>query len=107
MIYLFVAILSEVIATSALRATAGFTKLIPSIIVIFFYIIAFLCLSITVKSTPIGIAYAIWSGLGIVLVSIVSYFIYGQAMNLPTIIGIILILVGVLILNLFSKTIEH
>ncbi|EJL89641.1 cation/cationic drug transporter [Herbaspirillum sp. CF444] len=102
-----IAIVSEVIATSALRASDGFTKLIPSVTVVIGYALAFLFLSMTLKTIPVGIAYAIWSGLGIVLISVVAYFVYGQTLDTPAIIGMALILAGVLVLNLFSKSTAH
>ena len=102
-----IAIVSEVIATSALRASDGFSKLIPSVAVVVGYALAFLFLSMTLKTIPVGIAYAIWSGLGIVLISIVAYFVYGQTLDTPAIIGMGLILAGVLVLNLFSKSTAH
>jgi len=102
-----IAIVAEVIATSALRAAEGFTRLVPSIVVVIGYAVAFLCLSLTLKSIPVGIVYAIWSGLGIVLISVVAYFLYGQSLDLPAIIGMGLILVGVVVLNLFSKSAVH
>lgn len=102
-----IAIVAEVIATSALRAAEGFTRLAPSIVVVIGYAVAFLCLSLTLKSIPVGIVYAIWSGLGIVLISVVAYFLYGQSLDLPAIIGMGLILVGVVVLNLFSKSAVH
>ncbi|MCE2993609.1 MAG: DMT family transporter [Alphaproteobacteria bacterium] len=101
-ITLFIAIIAEVIATSALKASESFTKLIPSLFVILGYSIAFYCLSHTLKSMQTGIAYAIWSGLGIVLISIMSYFIYGQKLDLPAILGILLIISGVILINVFS-----
>lgn len=104
---LAIAIISEVIATSALRASDGFSKLIPSVLVVVGYALAFLFLSITLKSIPVGIAYAIWSGLGVVLISIVAYFLYGQTLDAPALIGMALILAGVLVLNLFSKSTAH
>lgn len=106
-VLLGIAIVSEVIATSALRASDGFTKLIPSVAVVVGYALAFLFLSMTLKTIPVGIAYAIWSGLGIVLISIVAYFVYGQTLDTPAIIGMALILAGVLVLNLFSKSTAH
>ena len=102
-----IAIVAEVIATSALRAAEGFARLVPSIVVVIGYAVAFLCLSLTLKSIPVGIVYAIWSGLGIVLISVVAYFLYGQSLDLPAIIGMTLILVGVVVLNLFSKSTVH
>lgn len=104
---LAIAIVAEVIATSALRAADGFTRLWPSVLVVVGYAIAFVFLSLTLKSIPVGIAYAVWSGLGIVLISLVAYFVYDQTLDLPAFIGMALILAGVLVLNLFSKSSVH
>lgn len=106
-IYLAIAIVAEVIATSALKASAEFSKLIPSIIVVFGYGIAFYFLSLVLKTIPVGVAYAIWSGLGIVLISIVGLVVFGQKLDLAAVIGILLIVSGVVVMNLFSSTIEH
>ncbi|MCL9774816.1 DMT family transporter [Vibrio methylphosphonaticus] len=106
-IALSIAIVAEVIATSFIPKTQQFTKLSPSIIVIIGYGIAFFLLSVTVKSMPVGVVYAIWSGAGIVLVATVSYFVYGQKLDLPALIGIGFIVAGVLIVNLLSKTVSH
>ncbi|MBB3213587.1 small multidrug resistance pump [Herbaspirillum sp. Sphag1AN] len=102
-----IAIVAEVIATSALRAADGFTRLWPSVLVVVGYAIAFIFLSLTLKSIPVGIAYAVWSGLGIVLISLVAYLVYGQTLDAPALIGMGLILAGVLVLNLFSKSSVH
>lgn len=101
--YLALAILSEVIATSLLKKTAGFTILSPSVVVIAGYALAFYFLSLTVDTIPVGVAYAIWSGVGIVIISLVGIVLYNQFLNIPTIIGIALIIIGVAILNIFSK----
>ncbi|MCH7352137.1 multidrug efflux SMR transporter [Acinetobacter sp. NIPH 1958] len=106
-IILFIAITAEVIATSALKSSEGFTKPIASIVVVVGYMIAFYCLSLTLKTIPVGIAYAIWSGVGIVLITTVAWFVYDQKLDLWGIIGIVLIMSGVLILNLLSKTNSH
>lgn len=106
-VYLTVAIISEVSATSALKASQGFTRLLPSLIVVVGYATAFYLLSLTLRTIPVGVAYAVWSGVGIVLVSLIARLVYGQELDLPAIIGIILILAGVLVLNLFSKSIPH
>jgi small multidrug resistance pump len=103
-IYLLIAIVSEVAATSALRASGQFTKLWPSVIVVVGYGLAFYFMSLTLKSIPVGIAYAIWSGVGIVLVSVTGYFLYKQKLDLPAILGMGLIVLGVLVINLFSKS---
>lgn len=106
-IFLFVAIIAEVIATSALKSSEGFSKPIASVIVVLGFIIAFYCLSLTLKTIPVGIAYAIWSGVGIVLVTIIAWIVFDQKLDVWGIIGIALIMSGVLVLNLLSKTSSH
>ena len=103
-IFLCVAIIAEVIATSALKISEGFSKPIASVIVVLGYIIAFYCLSLTLKTIPVGIAYAIWSGVGIVLVTTIAWIVFDQKLDVWGIIGIALIMSGVLVLNLLSKT---
>lgn len=105
--YLAIAIVGEVIATSFLRASAGFTQLVPTIVVVVGYGITFYFFSLALQTIPVGIGYAIWSGVGIVLVSIIAYFAYGQSLDLPALIGIALILAGVLVINLFSQSSAH
>ena len=100
--YLLLAILSEVLATSMLKASDGFTKLFPSIITFIGYAVSFYFLSMVLKYIPIGISYAIWSGLGIVLISIVGLLFFKQQLDLPGIFGMILIISGVVIIHLFS-----
>ncbi|MGR5131659.1 DMT family transporter [Vibrio alfacsensis] len=107
MIALSIAIVCEVIATSYIPKTEQFTKMMPSTVVLIGYGIAFFLLSVTVKSMPVGIVYAIWSGAGIVLVATVGYFLYGQKLDLAAIVGIGFILTGVMIVNLLSKTAGH
>lgn len=104
---LFIAIVAEVIATSALKSSEGFTKPISSIVVVLGYMIAFYCLSLTLKTIPVGIAYAVWSGVGIVLITTVAWFVFDQKLDVWGIIGIVLIMSGVLILNLLSKSSSH
>ncbi|MCU4581703.1 multidrug efflux SMR transporter [Acinetobacter gyllenbergii] len=106
-IILFIAIAAEVIATSALKSSEGFTKPVASIVVVVGYVIAFYCLSLTLKTIPVGIAYAIWSGVGIVLITTVAWFVFDQKLDVWGIVGIVLIMSGVLILNLLSKTSSH
>lgn len=106
-IFLCVAIIAEVIATSALKSSEGFSKPIASVIVVLGFIIAFYCLSLTLKTIPVGIAYAIWSGVGIVLVTTIAWIVFGQKLDVWGIIGIALIMSGVLVLNLLSKTGSH
>ena len=104
---LFIAIVAEVIATSALKSSEGFTKPIASIVVVLGYMIAFYCLSLTLKTIPVGIAYAVWSGVGIVLITTVAWIVFDQKLDVWGIIGIVLIMSSVLILNLLSKTSSH
>lgn len=104
---LILAIIMEVIATTALKFSEGFTKLTPSIIVIVGYAISFYLLSLTLKVFPIGITYAIWSGAGIVLISLIGYLFLKQHIDLAGFIGIGLILTGVIVINVFSKSIPH
>lgn len=105
--YLAIAIIFELIGTSSLKAANGFTKITPSLISVFGYCISFFFLSLTLKTIPVGIAYAIWSACGIILVSIIGYFFYKQTLDLPAMVGISFIVIGVLIMNLFSKSISH
>ena len=106
-VWLAIAIVAEVIATSALKAADGFSKLAPSVIVVLGYGIAFYCLALTLRSIPIGIVYAIWSGIGIVLISLVGYFVYRQQLDMPAIIGLGLIVAGVVVINVFSPSSVH
>ncbi|QLI81567.1 multidrug efflux SMR transporter [Chitinibacter fontanus] len=106
-LYLAIAIIAEVIATSALKATAGFSRLLPSLLVVAGYGTAFYFLSLTLRSIPLGIAYALWSGAGIVLVSMVGWFFYRQQLDWPALLGIALIISGVLVINLFSQSAGH
>lgn len=106
-IYLAVAIVSEVIATSALKPSEGFSRLWPSLIVVAGYANAFYFLSLTLKTIPIGVVYAIWSGAGIALITLVGWLYFRQSLDVPAIIGLLLIVAGVVVLQLFSKTISH
>ena len=103
-LYLLTAIVSEVIATSALNASQGFTRLWPSALTAAGYGLAFYCLSLTLKSIPMGIVYAIWSGLGIVLISLVGWLWFHQRLDLPALLGMSLIIAGVAVINLFSQS---
>ena len=104
--YLIVAVIFEVIATSALKESNSFTKLVPSLFVIIGYSISFYFLSLTLKNLSVGITYAIWSGLGILLICLVGYFRYGQNLDLPAILGILFIGIGILIIRFFSVSIN-
>ena len=103
----FFAVLSEVIATTSLKFSEGFTKFLPSLIVVLGYGLSFYLLSISLKVMPIGIAYALWSGIGIVLTVIAGKMIWQEALDGPRLTGIGLILLGILIINLFSKVTAH
>lgn len=106
-LFLGTAIISEVIATSALKASDGFSRFWPSVIVVLGYAVSFYLLSLTLKTLPVGIAYAIWSGLGIVLISLIGIVLFGQKLDAPAVIGMGLIIAGVVVMNAFSKTISH
>lgn len=106
-IYLALAIIAEVIATSSLKASGEFTKVYPSLIVIIGYGSAFYLLTLVLRTVPVGITYAILSGLGIILVSIAGIFIYKQVPDMPAVIGMALIVAGVVVINVFSNTISH
>ncbi|WP_295767495.1 SMR family transporter [uncultured Mucilaginibacter sp.] len=106
-LFLFIAIISEVIATSALKASDQFSRFWPSVLVVVGYASAFYFLSLTLKVLNMGIAYAIWSGVGIVLISIAGVVIYKQKLDLPAVLGMALIIAGVLVINLFSKSAAH
>lgn len=106
-LYLAIAIVAEVIATSALKASEGFTRPIPSTLVVIGYGIAFYMLSLTLRTIPMGVVYAIWSGAGIVLITLVGYFMFRQRLDLPALVGIGLIVAGVLVMQLFSKSTSH
>lgn len=97
------AIVAEVVGTSALQASDGFTRLLPSTVVVLGYVLAFYLLSLTLRSIPVGVAYAIWSGLGTVLIALVGWWWFGQRLNTATVIGMALIVAGVLVMNLWSQ----
>lgn len=106
-IFLSIAILSEVIATSSLKAAEGFTRFWPSLVVLIGYLLAFYFLSLTLKTIPVGVAYAIWSGVGVVLIALTGWLFLDQSLDMPAIIGLMLIVAGVVVINVFSKTISH
>lgn len=106
-LYLMIAIVGEVIGTSALKAAEGFTRLGPSLVVIGGYGVAFLFLSLSLKTIPVGVAYAIWSGVGTVLIVAIGWAALGQKLDAPALIGVGLIVAGVLVMNLFSRAVPH
>ena len=106
-ILLILAVATETIGTSALQASQQFSRLWPSVVVVVAYAVSFYLLSLTLKYMPVGIMYAIWSGLGIVFIAIIGYAIFGQKLDFPAIFGMSLILAGILIIHLFSSTSTH
>lgn len=105
--YLAIAIVGEVVATSFLRASNGFTVFWPTAVVVVGYAFTFYFFSLALQTIPVGIGYAIWSGVGIVLIATIAYFVHGQSLDLPALIGMGLILAGVLVINLFSQSSAH
>ncbi|MFM7529468.1 MAG: DMT family transporter [Nodosilinea sp.] len=106
-VYLAIAILAEVAATSALKATQGFTRPQALLLVVAGYSLAFFCLSLTLRTIPLSVAYALWSGVGLVLLALVGRFVYDQRLDRPAMLGLSLILAGIVILNLFSNSLDH
>jgi small multidrug resistance pump len=106
-LYLAIAIIAEVVATSALKASEEFTRLGPSIIVVLGYGAAFYFLSLVLKTIPVGVAYAIWAGVGIALIAIVAAIMFKQIPDIPAVVGMVLIVSGVVVINVFSKTVGH
>lgn len=105
-VFLLVAILAEIVATSALKASESFTQLWPSVLTVAGYAVAFYFLSLVLRSIPVGIAYAIWSGVGIVLVTLVAAVLYDQKPDAAAVAGMALIVAGVVVINLFSKSVH-
>ena len=106
-LYLLIAIVAEVIGTSALKASEGFTRLGPTAVVVVGYGLAFWLLSLTLRAIPVGIAYATWSGLGVVLIALAGWWLYGQRLDGWALLGMALVVAGVLVMNLLSKTAAH
>jgi len=104
---LAIAIVAEVMATSALTASAGFTKPLPSVGVVVGYGVAFWFLSLSLKSIPVGVAYAMWSGVGIVLISVIGWIVFKQSLDPAALVGMGLIVAGVMVINLFSRSVAH
>jgi len=106
-LYLVVAIAAEVVGTMALKASEGFTKLVPSLLVVAGYGVSFYLFSLVIKSMSVGIAYAVWAGLGILLVTVAGAVLYKQVPDLAAVVGMVLIVAGVLVIHLFSRTVTH
>jgi len=103
-LYLAIAIVSEVIGTTFMKQSEGFTKIVPSLATALFYLVTYYFLALTLKTIPTGVAYAIWSGIGIVLIALLAWIVNGQKLDAPAILGMALIIAGVVVLNVFSKT---
>lgn len=106
-LYLTIAIVAEVVATSLLKSTEEFTKLVPSVVVVVSYLLSFYFLTLTLRTIPVGITYAIWAGLGIFLVTIIAAYLHKQIPDIPSMIGMGLIITGVVVIHLFSKNVGH
>jgi small multidrug resistance pump len=106
-VILIAAILAEVVATSALKASDGFSRPGPVLLMAAGYGIALYLLSLTLRTMPVGIAYAIWSGLGVVLITLVGWLLFGQKLDAPALLGMALIVAGVMVMNLFSHSVSH
>ena len=106
-VYLILAILAETIGTTALQASQQFTRLGPSLLAVGSYAVAFFFLGLTLKYMPVGIVYAIWSGIGIVLIAVMGYLVFGQKLDIASLLGIGLIVLGILVIHLFSETAHH
>lgn len=106
-LFLALAIICEVIGTTALNASNQFSKLLPSVITVVGYGLAFYFFSFSLRSIPVGVAYAIWAGVGVVLVALIGVFFFKQHLDFPAIAGMVLIIAGVLVMHLFSKTVSH
>ena len=106
-IYLALAIIFEVVGSSFIKVSDGFTKILPTVIIAVAYLICFFFLSLSLRGISLGTAYAIWAGAGIVLTTLVSVFIFKQSIDIPAISGIVLIVAGVLVINFLSKTATH
>ncbi|MCB2050475.1 MAG: multidrug efflux SMR transporter [Novosphingobium sp.] len=105
-VYLGIAILAEVCATTGLKASAGFSRLVPTLIALGGYTIAFFCLSLTLRVVPVGIAYAIWSGAGICLIALAGWLLYGEVMDMPAVAGAALIIAGIVVMTTLSDTVK-
>lgn len=104
---LLLAVVAETIGTTALQASQQFTRLWPSVLVVVGYGFAFYLMGLTLRVMPVGIVYAIWSGLGIVLIALIGFVVFGQRLDWPAVLGLTLILVGILVIHLFSDTATH
>ncbi|AXI54868.1 Multidrug transporter EmrE (plasmid) [Pseudoseohaeicola sp. NH-UV-7] len=106
-LYLFIAVIAETIGTTALQASAQFSRFWPSVIVVIAYALSFYLMAVTLKYMPVGIVYAIWSGLGIVSIALIAFIVFGQRLDLPAILGLSMIIGGIVVIHVFSGTTTH
>ncbi len=106
-IYLLLAVAAETIGTSALQSSQQFTRLWPSVLVVVAYAISFYLLSMTLKFMPVGVVYALWSGLGIVFIALIGFWVFGQRLDWPAVLGLVLIIAGIVVIQMFSKSVTH
>ncbi len=106
-VYLLLAVAAETVGTSALQACQQFTRLGPSILVVVAYAISFWLMAMTLKVMPVGVVYALWSGLGIVFIALIGFWVFNQRLDLPAVLGLALIIAGIVVIQLFSKTVTH
>ncbi|MEM7471110.1 MAG: SMR family transporter [Pseudomonadota bacterium] len=106
-LYLIAAVIAETIGTTALQASQQFTRFWPSVTVVVAYVISFYLLALTLKYMPVGVMYALWSGFGIILIAVIGYFYFGQKLDAPAVLGLALIIAGIVLINVFSKTSLH
>lgn len=106
-LYLAIAIVAEIIGTSALNASQGFSRLWPSLVTVVAYAVAFYLLALTLREIPMGVAYAIWSGVGIALITLVGFVFFNQKLDAPALVGMGLIIAGVVVMNVFSSSVNH
>ncbi|SEO20290.1 small multidrug resistance pump [Salinihabitans flavidus] len=106
-LYLAVAVLFETIGTTALQASQQFSRLGPSVVMVASYAVSFYLLALTLRVMPVGVVYAIWSGLGICFIAMIAYFLFGQKLDFPAIVGMVMIIGGIAVINLFSNTTTH
>ena len=104
---LALAVLAETIGTTALQASQQFTRLWPSVVVVLAYAVSFYLLSVTLKVMPVGVVYALWSGLGIILIAIIGFAVFGQRLDLPALVGLAMIIAGIAVIHLFSNATPH
>jgi len=106
-LWLIIAVVAETLGTTAVQASHQFTRLWPSVAVVVFYMISFYCMSLALKVMPVRIVYAFWAGLGIVLIALIGFVLFGQRLDLPAVLGLLLIISGILVIHLFSNSATH